>query len=234
MRQAVRVDREPIAAARVLVEKLYPDARWALLAGSVISGAQTAGSDLDIVVLLPDNHPRSPRRESHRHDGWPAELFVHDEASLTAYLARDGRRPALNRMVATGVPVLGDPSRWQQQAAAVLTAGPAELSADERDGMRYRLTDNLDDLIYATDDGERIVITAATWTFCAEFALGMRNHWVGTGKWLLREMRDLDADLAAQWLAAAGDPDAVAALARDLLALHGGPLFAGYHVTGRR
>ncbi|HEY2793344.1 MAG TPA: nucleotidyltransferase domain-containing protein [Micromonosporaceae bacterium] len=225
---------DPIAAARGLVADLYPDARWALLAGSVLTAARTSGSDLDIVILLPDAHPRTPCRESHRYDGWPAELLVHDDATLRTYLSRDGRRPTLHRMVATGMPLLGDPSRWQREAAAELAAGPAELDPEERDRLRYHLTDLLDDLIHARDAGEGTVITAATWTLCAEFALAMHNHWTGTGKWLLRELRDLDADLADRWLAAAGDQGAVATLAEDLLAAHGGPLFAGYHATGRR
>ncbi len=100
---------EPLDAARTLAGELFPHARWVVLAGSVLTAARTAGSDLDIVVCLPDD-PELPYRRSLRWRGWPVELFVHDEASLGHYLAKDlaGRRPALHRMLATGHLVAGN------------------------------------------------------------------------------------------------------------------------------
>jgi hypothetical protein len=47
------MDQDPVKDARALVEERFPQARWAVLAGSVITAHRTAGSDLDIVVLLP-------------------------------------------------------------------------------------------------------------------------------------------------------------------------------------
>jgi len=227
---------DPAGAARDLVQELFPQARWALLTGSVTTAARTPGSDLDIVVLLPDRDPEAPHRDSRTFRGWPVELFVHDAESLQFYRSREepGRRPVLHRMIATGTPLVGEPGPWQRASAAVLTAGPAPLTEAERDRERYAMTDRLDDLRHADDDGERTVIAAATWTATAELALLDGRHWIGTGKWLLRQLRDHDAALADRWVAAHGDPDAVAALADEVLERAGGPLFAGYRVAGER
>lgn len=142
---------DPIADARGVVTERYPDARWAVLAGSVLTGARTAGSDLDIVVLLADGGSRAPRRESLWYRDRPVEIFVHDDQTLAHYFARDGTRPVLRRMVATGTPLLGDPAPWQESSREVLAAGPRPSTGPERDWERYVLTDLLDDLAHATD-----------------------------------------------------------------------------------
>lgn len=109
---------------------------------------------------------------------------------------------------------------------------PDSLSEVERDAARYRLTDLLDDLIHSTDAGERMVVAAAAWTVAAEQHLAFNRHWTGTGKWLLRELADLDPDFAARWLAANMDATAIEELVREVLTPVGGPLFAGYRVSG--
>lgn len=230
---------DPADAARALVAELFPRVRWAVLTGSVVTGLRTAGSDLDIVVLLPDGGVVAPHRASRRFRGWPAELFVHDEPTLEHYLRKEfgARKPSLHRMLATGVVVGGDAAAFagrREHCARVLEAGPGPLSAAERDFTRYGLIDLLDDLEYAADPGERVVIAATVWTAAARAALAFAGRWNGNGKWLLRELRDLDADLADGWLAAHGDPVAVAAFARRLLDRAGGPLFEGFHALAER
>jgi hypothetical protein len=227
---------DPVVDASDLVAELFPQARWALLSGSVVNSQRTAGSDLDIVVLLPDGDPQAPHRDSRIFRDWPVELFVHDEATLDHYLAKElpARRPSLNRMVATGIQLTGDAREIQAQCAKVLAAGPTPLIDSERDHLRYQLTDQLDDLTHATDPGERLVIAATTWTTAAVQVLAFNNHWTGTSKWLLRELRDLDPTLADRWLAAYGEPAATADFTRQVLDQAGGPLFAGYRVAGQR
>lgn len=66
---------------------------------------------------------------------------------------------------------------------------------------------------------------AALWTETARAALAFAGRWVSGGKWLLRELREHDPALATRWLAAQDEP---AALATDVLARAGGPLFEGY------
>lgn len=229
-------ERDPVRDARDLVAQLFPHATWAVVTGSVVTAHRTVGSDLDIVVVLPDGDPAAPHRDSRRYRGWPAELFVHDEATLDHYLAKDlpTRVPTMHRMVATGVPVLGDPGNRRQRCHAVLAAGPPPLSEDERATIRYGLTDSLDDLTSAADEGERAVIAATTWIDAGRHALDLAGHWTGKGKWLLRELWDLDRDLAQRWLTAQGEPARVAAVTREILNRHGGPLFEGHRLAGER
>jgi GNAT superfamily N-acetyltransferase len=230
------VTTDPAGGARALVRQRYPQAVWALVTGAVMTGHRTPGSDLDVVVLLPDGDPQAPHRESLLQADRPAELFVHDRHTLAHYLAKEmpERRPVLHRMVATGTPVAGDPRQTQQACAAVLAAGPGPLPPDEVDRARYRLTDLLDDLVHAVADDERTAITGTGWVAAADGALRLGGHWVGTGKWLLRELRDMDPALADRWLAAAGSADRLAAFVREVLDAAGGPLFDGYRAAGER
>jgi hypothetical protein len=228
--------KNPVTDARALVAELFPHALWALLTGSVITAARTAGSDLDIVVLLPEGDPRAPHRDSRRFRGWPVELFVHDEPTLAHYLAKElgARKPSLHRMLGTGVTLVGDPGHWQETCAKVLAGGPPPLTPAEHERARYELTDVLDDLLHANDPGERVVIADCAWRAAGDHTLSFAGRWSGSGKWLLRELREHDPVNAARWLAAHGDPEAIAAYVRDLLDRNGGPLFEGYRVPGER
>ncbi|SNY45790.1 nucleotidyltransferase [Paractinoplanes atraurantiacus] len=217
---------EPVDVARELVLNRFPDASWALLTGSVLTAARTAGSDLDIVVMLPPGG--TAHRESLRHQGWPVELFVQTPERLTEFLARElaARKPSTHRMLARGAVLFGDPGDLPARCAQVLADGPGPLPAQERDRMRYALTDLLDDLEHGTDPGERLVIAAAVWTEAARASLAFAGRWLSTGKWLLRELRELDPALAERWLAARDEP---AAFAAEVLDRAGGPLFEGFN-----
>jgi len=233
------MDGDPVADACDLVTQLFPHARWAVLTGSVTTARRTAGSDLDIVVVLPDGDQAAPHRDSRYWRGWPVELFVHDAATLAHYLDKDlaDRCAVLHHMLATGILVTGqDPhaAGVRIDCAKVLAAGPAPLTAQERERARYALTDLLDDLTHAEDPGERIVIAVTAWTAAAQYALAFGGRWTGGGKWLLRQLRAMDPDLAQRWVAAHGDLDATVAVVRAVLDRGGGTLFAGYRVAGER
>lgn len=229
---------DPVIDAELAVRDLFPRVRWAVVAGSVLTEARTPGSDLDLVVVL-DEDPQVPYRRSLRWRAWPVELFVHNGQTLRYYRETElgQRKPSLHRMLALGVTVAGDPveaATVRQECARVLAAGPAALTPAELDRARYGLTDLLDDLTHGPDAGERTVLTTTLWLGTAELALSLARHWTGGGKWLLRELRDLDPGLAGRWVAAHGDPAAVAALAREVLDRAGGPLFDGFRQAGRR
>jgi hypothetical protein len=227
---------DPVADAGALVAEVFPHAVWAVVTGSVLTGLRTPGSDLDIVVCLPDGDPDAPHRAARHFRGWPVELFVHDGGTLSHYLARElpDRRPALHRMIATGAAVTGDPAALRAQCARVLAAGPPPLPREEIDRGRYGLTDLIDDLTHAVDPGERTTLTATGWVAAGDAALRLGSHWAGTGKWLLRELRDMDPELAGEWLAAAGDAALTVEFARRVLDRAGGPLFDGYRAAGER
>jgi hypothetical protein len=215
---------DPLTDAGALVAERFPDATWAMLTGSVLGPHRTPGSDLDIVVLRSEG---PGYRESLRFRGWPVELFVHTPDRLAGFLSSElaERKPSTHRMLAHGVPLLGDPGDLPARCARVLAEGPPPLTPAERDWLRYSLTDLLDDHTHATDPGERTVIAATLWFEVAQAALAFAGRWLSGGKWLLRELRELDQSFAASWLVARDDP---APLAERVLARAGGPLFDGY------
>ncbi|GIF04704.1 nucleotidyltransferase domain-containing protein [Actinoplanes siamensis] len=215
---------DPVQVARELTRERFPAARWAMLTGSVVGPHRTAGSDLDIVVL---DETDPGHRESLRHAGWPVEFFVHTREKLIGFLdtERAQRKPSTHRMLAQGVILFGDPGDLPARCAQVLADGPGPLSVEQRDWLRYGLTDGLDDLRHATDPGERAVIATGLWTGAAEAFLSLAGRWVSGGKWLLRELREQDPAFAGRWLAARDDPAAIAA---EVLESAGGPLFDGY------
>lgn len=230
-----RMDRDPIADARDLVAEQFPRASWAVVAGSVVTPERTPGSDLDVVVLIPDENAErcgAPFRASTRFRGWPVEIFAETDLALRYFYAK--QRALRSVTMARLVAVAGDPGRHQREAEAHMAAGPPEPTRDELDIARYALTDLLDDLTHAVDADEREVITAALWTMAAQKLLLAENRWDGRGKWLLRELRELDPVAARDWVRARSGPEATAAFARTVLDRLGGPLFEGYRAAGPR
>jgi hypothetical protein len=227
---------EPVEVARSVVAERFSGALAAFLGGGVLSAHRTATSDLDVVVLLAG--PPAPFRESLRWRGWPIELFVHDPESIGTFFARDTarRKPNLARMCTSGV-VLADAGGMAgqiiAQAEAVLAAGPAPLTSAELERRRYGLTDLLDDLAGSEDPGETAVISWQVFTEAAELALLLAGSWLGGGKWLLRELRAADRDLADALVAALPDRLRLAVLADRVLARAGGRLWDGYRVAGQ-
>jgi hypothetical protein len=238
---------EPATAvddAEALVAQWFPEARAAWLGGSVVLGRATPGSDLDVTVLLPG--PPAPFRDSRRFRGWPVELFVHTETSLGHYLRRDARsgRPTMPRLVGRSVVLLdadGSAVQWQATAAALLTAGPPRLAGDDLASLRYAVTDLLDDVTHAHDAHERLVTATLLADEAAHLLLHGAGHWWGRGKWVARELADLDRRDGTGWAgrheqalvtAAAGDVSLLLGFADEVLAGNGGPLFEGHRVAG--
>lgn len=225
---------DPLADAAALVADRFPDARWALLAGSVLDeSARTPGSDLDIVVCLRDGVGLR-RRESVRWRDWPVELFANTEAGHRWFLGQEipQRKPTLARMIATGVHVAGSDMMAlrvvQDECRALLDAGPGATAATVLEDARYGVTDLLDDLTHARDPGEATVVRALLWERTGHLALAAAGRWDGGGKWLVRELRTWNPDYTRRWLKARNDDTALGAVVRETLDAAGGPLFEGY------
>ena len=226
---------EAVPAARALVAELFPDALYAFLGGSVLTGHRTSRSDLDVVVVL--DGLAVPYRESLRWHDWPVDLLVHNELSLTGWADRDlaGHRPTLPRLCADGV-VLTDRAGRAAEVQAVmrerLSAGPGPTAPQMLDRARYVLSDLLDDLAGATEPGELAFIRWQVVQESARLALTAAGRWHGSGKWLLRELRAYDAALADELLSAHDDPVRLAAAAESVLERAGGRLWEGYRADG--
>jgi hypothetical protein len=229
---------DPVTTARALVRERHPEAVQAWLGGSAATGRATATSDPDVTVLLEEV---DVHRTSLVYDGWPVELFVHTAASVDHFVATDlaRRRPTMARLVATGVGLLGEGGEdVRRRCEEVLAAGPPPAPEADVEQRRYVVTDLLDDLAGAAHDEESTAIALEVWRQVAELALVSHGAWLGTGKWLVRELQALDTrqgthltsalDLALH-RALAGETASLAAVADDVLAPVGGRLWAGFH-----
>ncbi|MDH6126413.1 nucleotidyltransferase domain-containing protein [Kitasatospora sp. GP82] len=125
------MDPDPVDHARRLACDRFPDALAVILAGSTAAGRATAGSDLDIAVLIGDGSETC--RETIRFEGRVVELFVHTRAGLVDLFAADVavRRAVLQSMYATGL-VLVD-----TDGAAGRARAPAEADLREGEGPRF-------------------------------------------------------------------------------------------------
>lgn len=222
--------------ARQLVSELYPDARAAWLGGSVARGDASPTSDLDITVL----QDGPALRKSIEYGGWPVELFVHTEKSLRYFADKDQarRQPTMMRLVGESVVLLdtdGSGARLQQEFLAEVAAGPQPLSADELNLLRYTITDLLEDLASATGDVQ-LAIKSVLWQEAARLLLTGSGCWSGTGKGLLREVTTHDVAHGTNHAVALLDgvresDDRLVAAVDNILAYHGGRLFAGFELT---
>lgn len=229
---------DAVTAARAVVARRFPEAIQAWLSGSVVLGGATPTSDLDITVLL-EHGPA--RRESVMDQGWPVELFVHTEASVRAFVAKDlrRRRPTMARRVATGVPLVeGDGGLdLQRECAAVVAAGPGPTSPEDLALARYLLTDQLDDLAGGATPHVHAAVAIEVWRRSAELLLAAAGRWDGGGKWLVREVDAYDQEQGTAYAerlhrglhgALAGDVGPLVEVADAVLDLVGGRLWAGF------
>lgn len=238
---------DAVARARGLVLARYAEPRAAWLGGSVVRGDATDRSDLDITVLV-DSSP-APMRDSFVAQGIPVELFVHNESSLREFCDNDiaRRQPSMLRLVAETVVLLdrdGSGRRLRSAYLKELAEGPAPMSRNEIDRLRYGLTDLLAD--YDGLDGSPTL----TWEYfpthlfdrSMQLLLAHENAWGGSGKGLIEAVtawahtvpEESDwRQLPARWQQAlvARDRDGIRRLVNEVLQRCGGPLWDGYRVT---
>lgn len=226
----------PEAAVRKLHAERFPDARCLLLAGSFVRGHATSTSDLDVVVLY-EQRPHASRA-SFVFEGYPVEVFVHDPQTLRAFQLDDiaSGRPSMTQMVREGIPIPAS-SPWveaiKREADMLYERGPKPLSTEQVDAHRYGISDLLEDLVGAADYRERVAIGVRLYEQLSDFYFRSQDRWSAAGKWIPRLMAE-EGRVGGDFLAAFDallrddDPDPILAWARSLLALHGGPLFAGY------
>lgn len=226
-----------LETARSIVADRFPDVRAAVLAGSFANGNATATSDLDIVVLLAG--PPAPYRETVRVEGVPVELFVHTSDSKLYWYERERSegRCTLAHMLATGVALTGpETEATQAEASRWIALGPEPWTAEQLDQRRYALTDALDDLVGASNPDERDAVAGQVLLMVAELALNLRVAWQGRGKWVVRQLRSADAELAEDLMlahreaVATGQVDHLVRSGEAVLDEAGGRLTEGFSI----
>ena len=225
----------PVVAASQFVERYFPRCLFAVLAGSTAQGTASSRSDLDIVVIAPDEEPRWATYVEY---GWPVELFVLTPAMYHDAFAKNvqRRRPLLPVLCAEGIVLVdrdGMGQHVQTEARRLLDAGPPPLGEDEAAEYRYTLTWMRDDLTDESDPDEVRLIAHDLAMMAAQCYLVYHRHWIGRGKWLLRELRKANPDRARDFTQALnmfawhGQKEPLLTFADAVLALLGGPRFDG-------
>ncbi|TFD93691.1 nucleotidyltransferase domain-containing protein [Jeotgalibacillus sp. R-1-5s-1] len=229
---------DPIQASKAFVNEYFPDCNAAVLAGSASRGEATPTSDLDIVVFDPGI--KQSYRESLIKYDWPIEVFVHNLNSYVHFFEDDCKhgKPSMPHMVACGIVLKrsNELDQIRKEADLMLKKGPAPWSESTVALKRYMITDLLDDLMGSNDRGEDIMITAELSILLQEFMLRVNNRWIGSSKWMIRELKRFDPDYAEAFTEAfdqlytSGDKAAVKKLVEESLQTHGGLLFEGFSI----
>ena len=222
-----------VERAREFVRLSYARAEAAFLGGSAATGDGTESSDLDILIVLGGDSQDTAFVETTTTCGQLVEAFVYGGSGLQVWLdkGRVERRPVLDRLIGEGVGLTDsdEENRLAQRSQQALAAGPAALQPDELQRRAYALSSLLDDLNDADDQGVKYVVGAALWQEAAELALLSDGRWLGTGKWLLRELhRGPDRWGLIAWAEdECRDAETLIRSARSLLDANGGYLQAG-------
>ncbi|MFP7253713.1 nucleotidyltransferase domain-containing protein [Terribacillus goriensis] len=230
--------RNPKDTAKRFIEINHPECAGALLAGSCARGEATQTSDLDIIILYAGEN--QAYRESLLFEGWPVEAFVYTGEAYLKFFASDADRgiPSMPRMVSEAIVLKESPAvtKMKSEANSIFSAGPSPWSKQKIDHNRYMITNLMDDFLDKEVGGEAYFLANAIINDLAIFTLRTRQHWIGSGKWMFRELKSMDAALAnrfEQSLAAfyqQHDKQAIVELADDCLDPYGGRLFEGYYV----
>lgn len=236
MNQIKRLD--PVVVATGMVNELFPACQGALLAGSVIRGEATHTSDLDIVVF--DHKIENSYRESFFANGWPIELFVHNETSYKQFFQNDclRGRPTLPNMVVEGIVLKGEQyiNQVKKEAKQLLDAGPETWTLETIDIKRYFITDTLEDLEGTNKRDEALFIANNLAVLISEFYLRTNSQWVGNSKWVVRALKKYDTNFAEMFVDAFDsfyrdeEKNKVITLVDNVLKPYGGRLFEGFSV----
>lgn len=233
----IRVMVDAHEAARNFVREHYPHARAAYLGGSAASGQATATSDLDIFVLLDEPDSDISYVETTTYQGWLVETFVYSPSAAADWIekGREERRPVLDSIIARGLALTDteDTSELAGRSRDALNAGPAPAEQAELDSRRYALSALLDDMEGSLDSAETYIIEADAFRAAAELALLVNRRWLGTSKWLVRNLRDGDDYGLVAWAAGTRDRRELMAVCRGVLEMAGGYLQEG-HLRGSR
>ncbi|KGR78238.1 nucleotidyltransferase domain-containing protein [Ureibacillus sinduriensis] len=232
---------KPLYAAKQFIDKNFPNCQGALLAGSVVRGEDTDTSDLDIVIF--DDNILASYRQSIMEFEWAIEVFVHNLSSYKQFFEEDSKRarPSLPRMISEGIIIrdLGVIQQIKREANIILSEGPEIWNSEIIQIKRYFITDVLDDFIGSTTRAEELMIANTLTDMIQEFVLRSNGCWIGSSKWIIRELNNLDKLFASQFVDALDtfykkdDKSKIIDLVDQILQPYGGRLFEGFRLDSK-
>lgn len=221
---------------RRFVEQEFPDASGVVLAGSTAAGRRTTTSDIDLLLIGPDGFLGDGNASfagTFGFEGEPIEVFAYTPTGFTEWAERGVRegRPVIVRMLVEGK-ILKNGSelvelyeQWAERYAS--GPWPTQYSLNLK---RYAVSDLLDDLADATDPAEAKLISDELLRQASALVLLSNGRWLGTAKYLVRELRAWDAARAEALLQPylTGDTQALIAAVEAELERVGGRLQEGF------
>lgn len=175
----------------------FPTARIAVLGGSSATGTRTRTSDIDLLLIGDDVSGEGWGRHAvYEFEQESFEVFAYTAAGFEHWAGRGIThfRPTIVHILLDGIGLRGGGDLEDLQSAwrEVLRAGPA-ITEHGLETRRYLITNLLDDLRDVTDPLERQVVAADLFAQTAELMLLTGRHWIGTGKYLPRRLRELSS-----------------------------------------
>ncbi|GGI13519.1 nucleotidyltransferase domain-containing protein [Gottfriedia solisilvae] len=226
-----------VEAAKKFIQTEFPDCLGAILSGSVAIGKETATSDLDIVVFQKEVNAY---RESVMKYDWMIEVFVYDLESYKPFFDSDVNRarPTLPRMLAEGMVIKHHPEleKVVLNAKETMLGGPPKWDEKTIEFHQYFLSDIIDDFIGSEHLNESICIATTLLDKLHEFILRTNQHWVGSSKWVYREMEHFNPDLTKEMFQAfhnyfqTGEKSGIIKVAESALKPFGGKRFEGFQL----
>lgn len=228
---------EPIEAAKRFIKIHFPNCLGAILSGSVVRGEQNETSDLDIIVI--ESTPHCYRETLIKFD-WMIEVFVYDIKSYKSYFENDFKRsrPTLIRMIAEGIVIKKHPEldRIIGEAKQILLNGPESWDDKSLKSSLYFLSDTLTDFIGSENRMELICISSTLLERLHEFILRTNKKWIGSSKWMYRELKQFDEQLTIEIFNAfdlfykTNEKEKVILIVERIIASYGGRYFEGYKI----
>lgn len=217
------------------VSRVFPAAEGVVLAGSIAAGTATPTSDVDLLLIGPEqmfDEERTSLAAMYEDAGRLIEVFAYTPSTYRTWAASEvaAHRPVILVMLSEGLVLRESPEllELREWATQTVDSGPM-IDQHALDVRRYMVSALLDDVSDAQDAGERCILLADAFRSLAELVLLAHGCWLGSGKWLMRRLREWDAGVAQHLSAAlvAGDVASFVQHADELLAPLGGRLQAG-------
>ena len=192
----------PLKVINNLTKEKYKEARAVFWSGSVSRGLGNPSSDLDLVIIY-EKIPNA-YRETFIYNDWPIDAFIHDTQTLEYFFEEVDKQSltlALPHMIVNSIEVpkvteFGN--NIKIYAENIINSLPL-ISQSDFCNRQFKIVDLLDDLKDNNIFHEQISITFQLYKELAEVYLLSNGKWLGSGKYLARNLKDCNQKMARKF-----------------------------------